>query len=58
MENQNINITEIILNAINEIFSKLFSSIDNKIYTLLDEITFISPNILENNNFRKIHHAF
>lgn len=54
MENQTINITEIILNAINEIFSKLFSSIDNTIYTLLDDITFITPDILENNNFRKI----
>ena len=54
MEEQSISITEIILTAINEIFSKLFSSIDNTIYTLLDEITFITPNILENNNFRKI----
>lgn len=54
MEEQQINVTELILNTINEIFSKLFSSIDNTIYTLLDDIAFITPEILENNSFKKI----
>lgn len=54
MEEQSINITELILNAINEIFSKLFSSIDNTIYSLLDDIAFITPNILQNNSLKKI----
>lgn len=54
MEEQQINVTEIILKAINEIFSKLFSSIDNTIYTLVDDIAFISPEILENNYLQKI----
>ena len=54
MEEQSINVTEIILNSISEIFSKFFSSIDNTIYTLLDDITFITPSILQNNSFKKI----
>ena len=54
MPEQSINITEIIINTINEIFSKLFSSIDNTIYTLLDDIVFITPNILHENSFEKI----
>lgn len=54
MEQNSINVTKLILNTINEIFSKLFSSIDNTIYTLLDKIAFISPDILQNNSLRKI----
>ena len=54
MEENSINVTELILNTINEIFSKLFSSIDNTIYTLLDKIAFITPDILQNNSFKKI----
>ena len=54
MEEQTINLTEIILNSINELFSKMFSSIDNTIYSLLDDITFISPDLLSNTSFQKI----
>lgn len=53
MENP-INLTDIIFNSLNELFSKLFSSVDNTIYSLLDEITFISPNILYNNSLEKL----
>lgn len=54
MNEENINLTELILNSINELFSKMFSSIDNTIYSVLDEVTFINNTILENDSFRKI----
>ena len=54
MNIDNLNITEIIIRAINDIFSQMFSSIDNSIYSVLDEITFISPQIVSNNSFQKI----
>ena len=47
-------ITEIIINTINTIFEKLFSSIDNNLYTVLDDITFINTDILDDKNFEKI----
>ena len=51
---ETINLTDIIFNSLNELFSKLFSSIDNSIYSLLDDITFISPELLNNNSINKI----
>lgn len=54
MEEEKINLTEAILNSINELFSKTFSSIDNTIYSTLDCLTFISPDILKNESFQKI----
>ena len=51
---ETINLTDIIFNSLNELFSKLFSSIDNSIYSLLDDITFITPELLNNNSFNKI----
>lgn len=54
MNEENINLTELILTSINELFSKMFSSIDNTIYSVLDDITFITPEILSNNSFKKI----
>lgn len=50
----NINLTDLIFNSLNELISKLFSSIDNSIYSLLDNITFITPDFLETNSFIKI----
>lgn len=54
MEQETLNLTELILNSINEIFSKLFSSVDNNLYTLLDELAFIKTDILSNSYFKKI----
>lgn len=54
MEEEEINLTEVILNSINELFSQLFSSIDNTIYSTLDNLTFISPDIIKNNSFQNI----
>lgn len=47
-------ITETIMEALNTLFSNMFSSIDNNIYSTLDEITFIDGSILNSYNFEKI----
>lgn len=47
-------LTQIILNSINELFSMLFSSIDNTVYSTLDDITFLKSDILEAESFQKI----
>ena len=43
-----------IFNSLNDLFSKLFSSIDNNIYSNLDEITFINADIIKFSNITKI----
>ena len=48
------NIANVIINTINTILENLFSSIDNTLYSVLDDITFISPDILETSYFHKI----
>lgn len=53
MEN-NINIAQTIIDTINYIFESLFSSIDNKLYGLLDNLVFIDSNILNDKNFENI----
>ena len=45
---ESINITEIIFETINTLFSSLFSSIDNSLYPVLDDITFVNTDILSN----------
>ncbi len=53
MEN-NIDITQIIIDTINRIFEMLFSSIDNNLYSILDNITFIGSNIMNDSNFENL----
>ena len=53
MESTN-NITQTIIDTINNIFETLFASIDNNLYSVLDEITFIDSNILNNQNFERL----
>ena len=53
MESTN-NITQTIIDTINEILQYLFSSIDNNLYSVLDNITFIGSDILNDKNFEKI----
>ncbi len=48
------NITQIIIDTINTILGNLFSSIDNNLYYLLDDITFINSEILNDKNFENI----
>lgn len=54
MNSSSENITEIIANSINILFGNLFSSIDNNIYLILDEITFINTDIFSDSFFQKI----
>ncbi|MBQ9658280.1 MAG: hypothetical protein IJV31_05890 [Clostridia bacterium] len=53
MENTT-DITSTIINTINTIFQNLFSSIDNNLYGILDDIVFINEDILNDNYFQKI----
>ncbi len=53
MENT-ANITQTIIDTINTIFENVLSSIDNNLYSVLDDITFISSDILTDKNFEKI----
>ena len=55
MENSSMSeITQTIIDTINTIFENLFSSIDNNLYSILDDITFISSDILNDKNFENI----
>ena len=47
MPEAQISITQSILSTINSLFSSFFSSIDNNIYSILDDLAFINTNILE-----------
>lgn len=53
MENTN-NITQTIIDTINSIFEILFASIDNNLYSVLDQITFVNSDILNDPNFEKL----
>ena len=53
MENST-DITKIIIDTINTIFETLFSSIDNNLYSILDDITFIKSDILYDKNFENL----
>ena len=48
------NMANIIISTINSILETLFSSIDNSLYSVLDDITFISSDILETSYFKNI----
>lgn len=51
---ENTQITQTIISTINSILETLFSSIDNNLYSALDDITFISSDILNDKNFENI----
>lgn len=48
------NVSNVIISTINNIFSQIFSSIDNDIYVVLDDFTFINSDILNDNYFSKL----
>lgn len=54
MEQEKINLTDAIYQSLNDIFSNLFSSIDNSIYSLLDNLCFIDTNILNNSSISEL----
>ena len=53
MEN-NTEITTNIINTINTIFENMFSSIDNNLYGVLDDLVFVNKNILNDKYFNKL----
>lgn len=48
------NITDIIIKSINTIINQLLSSIDNNLYSILDDLAFINSDILQDNNLENI----
>ena len=54
MESAQVNIVQTITETINGLFSNLFSSIDNSLYSILDDLLFINSDILENKYLDKI----
>ena len=50
----NTNFTSSVTDTFNHIFRTLLLSIDDTIYSLLDELAFIKENILENDLFEKL----
>ena len=54
MEEEQVSTANSILQIINELFGNILSSIDNSIYELLDKITFINKDIIENDTFSKL----
>ena len=58
MENSQINIVEAITQTINNLFSTLFSSIDNSLYSVLDDLLFIDTNIINDSSLDKILGSF
>lgn len=47
-------ISQNVFNSINDVFSKIFYSIDENIYKTLDDITFINSDIIENSKIKSI----
>lgn len=54
MNQSSLNITEIIIETINQIFQNLFSNIDESLYSFLDDLLFINKNFLKDSYFEKI----
>ena len=57
MEQNAESISQTIIDTINTIFSSLFSSIDNSLYDTLNNLAFLSEDLLENSFFTNFFHA-
>ena len=49
-----VSLTDTIIQTINSIFQTLFSSIDNSVYSILDNLTFINSSILNDSLFENL----
>lgn len=54
METSQVNIVQVITETINNLLSNLFSSIDNSLYSILDNLLFIGPDIFTDSSLEKI----
>ena len=50
----NSNMSQVVIETINTIFGELFKSIDTNLFKILDNLTFINSNILNDKYFGKI----
>ena len=48
------NITQIIIETLNTIFSQFFTSIDTNVYSLLDELVFVEQDFLKDSYLEKL----
>lgn len=53
MESSEVNLTQVIIDTINNLFNNLFSSIDNSLYTILDDLLFLDTSIIHDGNIQK-----
>ena len=44
---QNANMSQVVVDTINTIFSNLFKSIDTNLFKILDDLSFINTNIIQ-----------
>ena len=51
---QNTNMSQVVIDTINTIFSNLFKSIDTNLFKVLDDLTFVNSNILNDKYFSRI----
>ena len=51
---QNANMSQVVIETINTIFRDLFKSIDTNLFKIMDSLTFINSNILEDKYFGRI----
>lgn len=54
MESSQANIVQVITETINNLLSNMFSSIDNSLYGVLDNLLFVNSNIFTDNSLQKI----
>ena len=52
--NNSIDVTQLIIDTINNIFNSIFSSIDNNLFSVLDYITFIDEDIISTSYFKTL----
>jgi len=54
LEEIEINITDLIVQTLNTLFQNLFSSIDNSLYFVLDDMVFIDSSVISDSYFEKL----
>jgi len=58
MEISEVNLISLITETINTIFSNFFSSVDNSLYGVLDDITFVTKDIMQDTYMDKFLRNF
>ena len=53
-ENEKVELSQLLFDTINTLFNNLFSSIDNSLYTLLDNIVFLDATAVITDNIQSL----